>query len=270
MQLNLRHVVSNEILIYPGYVPVPGVRYRVFHYGLEYRVGNWSFDKAQWRHTDVVNKCGTTFPDPPDTSTLDRTNEDSFQRDLLSIECAESLNEALRLHHERRNCSDPNSLPPPARETRTREIIDQESSHEVEKHDDSREKLRESIEIATAREFEKVDETDATSKIATVKKFGEDEIDGLNSDPVVKPKDDERELLSPPAETNQTFTWMRFWIIGLWVFAIFSFMVVMFMMISRRKGHKRRGKSLKSKRRNSSAGFWDMNGNDRHVRSAEV
>ena len=110
MQLKLRHLISSEILIYPGYVPEPGVKYRVFHYGLEFKVGNWSFDKAKWREVDVVNKCWATFPDPPDPSTLEQTDDKLLQRDLLSIECAKTLNEALRLHHKRRNCPDPTAL----------------------------------------------------------------------------------------------------------------------------------------------------------------
>ncbi|KAK4846429.1 hypothetical protein QYF36_017119 [Acer negundo] len=106
-ELNLRHLISREILIYPGYIPEPGVNYRVFHYGLEYVVGNWSFDKANWRDIDIINKCWAKFPDPPDPSTLNRSDENILQRDLLSLECAKTLNEALRLHHIRRNCHDP-------------------------------------------------------------------------------------------------------------------------------------------------------------------
>lgn len=121
MQLKLRHLISSEILIYPGYVPEPGVKYKVFHYGLEFKVGNWSFDKAKWREVDVVNKCWATFPDPPDPSTLEQTDEKSLQRDLLSIECAKTLNEALRLHHKRRNCPDPTALSNPKVDT-TNEI----------------------------------------------------------------------------------------------------------------------------------------------------
>ncbi|GAV88265.1 hypothetical protein CFOL_v3_31688 [Cephalotus follicularis] len=109
-ELNLRHLINKEILIYPGYVPEPGVNYRVFHYGLGFTVGNWSFDKANWRDEDLVNKCWAKFPDPPDPSTLDRSDENILQRDLLSIECAKKLNEALLLHHQRRNCLDPSSL----------------------------------------------------------------------------------------------------------------------------------------------------------------
>uniref|UniRef100_A0A5B7AF85 Hydroxyproline O-arabinosyltransferase-like domain-containing protein n=1 Tax=Davidia involucrata TaxID=16924 RepID=A0A5B7AF85_DAVIN len=109
-ELNLRHLINSEILIYPGYVPEPGVKYRVFHYGLEFRVGNWSFDKANWRNVDLVNECWAKFPDPPDHSTLDPTDESTLQRDLLSIECAKTLSEALHLHHQRRKCPDPSLL----------------------------------------------------------------------------------------------------------------------------------------------------------------
>ncbi|KAK4267013.1 hypothetical protein QN277_023860 [Acacia crassicarpa] len=103
-ELNLRHRIEKDILIYPGYVPEPGVKYRVFHYGLLFRVGNWSFDKADWREVDMINRCWTEFPNPPDPSTLDDSAVDARERDLLSIECITTLNEALRLHHERRNC----------------------------------------------------------------------------------------------------------------------------------------------------------------------
>lgn len=109
-QLQLRHIRNTEILLYPGYVPDPGVHYRVFHYGLEFKVGNWSFDKANWRETDLINTCWAQFPSPPDPSTLNQTDRDAFARDLLSIECIRTLNEALYLHHKKRNCSDPNSL----------------------------------------------------------------------------------------------------------------------------------------------------------------
>lgn len=118
-ELNLRHGINREILIYPGYVPEPGVKYRVFHYGLEFVVGNWSFDKANWRDTDLVNKCWAKFPDPPDPSALDASDDDILQRDLLSIECAKKLNEALYLYHKRRNCPDPNSLSKSAWDTAT-------------------------------------------------------------------------------------------------------------------------------------------------------
>ena len=111
LQLKLRHLINDKIMIYPGYVPEPGVHYRVFHYGLEFHVGNWSFDKAKLREVDIVNKCWAKFPDPPDPLTLDQNDKEKYERDLLNIECIRTMNEALRLHHVRRKCQDPNSPP---------------------------------------------------------------------------------------------------------------------------------------------------------------
>lgn len=104
MQLNLKHIVRRDILIYPGYVPEPGVSYKVFHYGLRFTVGNWSFDKADWRNTDMVNTCWAKFPEPPHPSNVTSMDEKALQRDLLSIECGRTLNRALQLHHEQRKC----------------------------------------------------------------------------------------------------------------------------------------------------------------------
>ncbi|CAO1940625.1 unnamed protein product [Urochloa humidicola] len=103
-EINLRHIIRKDIMIYPGYVPLPGVKYKVFHYGLRFGVGNWSFDKADWRNADVVNTCWAKFPEPPDPSTIMQEDLDARERDLLSIECGRALNKALYLHHKRRNC----------------------------------------------------------------------------------------------------------------------------------------------------------------------
>lgn len=70
----------------------------------------------------MVNKCWAQFPEPPDPSTLDRSDKSILQRDLLSIECAKKLNEALRLHHKRRNCPDPSSLSKSISDT-TEEVV---------------------------------------------------------------------------------------------------------------------------------------------------
>ncbi|CAA6668032.1 unnamed protein product [Spirodela intermedia] len=104
-ELKLRHRVNPNILIYPGYIPQPGVKYRVFHYGLTFQIGSWSFDKANWRETDVVNTCWAKFPEPPNPATLSQEDENIYRRDLLSIECVEKLNKALYLHHQR-TCRD--------------------------------------------------------------------------------------------------------------------------------------------------------------------
>ena len=103
--MNLKHTINRNIMIYPGYVPVSGVDYKVLHYGLEFGVGDWSFDKANWREKDVVNTCWAKFPDPPDPLSLPKEDGDSYRKDLLSIECVQKLNRALFLHHQR-TCKD--------------------------------------------------------------------------------------------------------------------------------------------------------------------
>ncbi|KAL1565062.1 Peptidyl serine alpha-galactosyltransferase [Salvia divinorum] len=237
-ELNLRHVISNDILIYPGYVPERGVKYRVFHYGLEFRVGNWSFDKAKWRHMDAADKCWATFPDPPDASTLDQSNDDTLQRDLLSIECAKSLNQALRAYY-RKKCPDPNSLPPPTREARQRP----------------------SLMIPTQKAPDppalRTPNHETAGEITTGKKFGKvEKIDVSGKDSEVNSETNE---LSPPAETNQAFTSMRVWMMYLWAFSITGFVVVMYVMVWSRRGQRKRGKPYKLKRRSSYTGLWDRN-----------
>ncbi|KAK9108365.1 hypothetical protein Syun_024376 [Stephania yunnanensis] len=125
-ELNLRHLINKDILIYPGYVPLPGVNYRVFHYGLEFSIGNWSFDKANWRETDVVNTCWAKFPDPPDPSTVESPDPNIRQRDLMSIECARTLNDALMLHHKR-NCHDSHIKTTTNQETDEHDALPQKS-----------------------------------------------------------------------------------------------------------------------------------------------
>lgn len=217
--MNLQHVISDEILIYPGHIPVPGVKYRVFHYSLEFRVGNWSFDKANWTNSDMVNKCWAKFPDPPDPSTLDRSNGDSLQRDLLSIECVNTLNEALRLHHERKKCPDPSSLPPPTQESPDHPSLPPPNPETTSK------------EVTASRKLGKIDKVDALRHNSGLKH--------------------ESEELSPPEATNQTFTSVRFWIVGLLAFSMLSFVAVVLMIVSSRRGHKKRGKPLRTKRRTS-------------------
>lgn len=110
-------------MIYPRYVPQPGINYRVFHYGLQFSVGNWSFDKAKWREVDMVNKCWAKFPEPPDASSLDLDDDKILQQNLLSIECVKTLNEALHMHHERKACPKASSLSTSKGDTTEESII---------------------------------------------------------------------------------------------------------------------------------------------------
>ncbi|KAL0395745.1 UNVERIFIED_CONTAM: Peptidyl serine alpha-galactosyltransferase [Sesamum calycinum] len=206
-ELNFRHVISNQILIYPGHVPVPGVKYRVFHYSLEFRVGNWSFNKANWTNSDMVNKCWAKFPDPPDPSTLDRSNEDSVQRDLLSIECVNSLNEALRSHHERKKCPDPSTFPPPIQETPNHPILPPPNRDHPIFPPLNRDSARE--EITPSRKLGKVDKVDALRHNKELK----------NESQEFSPPEVNKQT---PKVTSQTFTSVRLWIVGLLAFSVLS------------------------------------------------
>ncbi|PIN17816.1 hypothetical protein CDL12_09520 [Handroanthus impetiginosus] len=214
-ELNFKHVTSKDILIHLGHVPAPDVKYRVLHYALQFRVGNWSFDKAKWTHLDVVKSCWAKFPDPPDPSTLDWSKQDSLQRDLLSLECVNSLNEALHIHYERKKCLEANSLSPPV------------------------------VEATPDRPFL----TPPNRETTTSRKFGKlDEVDAFRDDLEVN---NESQELSPPEVTTQRFSSMRVWMISLWAFSIFVFVIAMSMIINSQRRQKKRSKSLKNKSRTS-------------------
>ncbi|KAE9448411.1 hypothetical protein C3L33_19691, partial [Rhododendron williamsianum] len=233
-ELNLRHIINSEILIYPGYVPQPGVKYRVFHYGLEFRVGNWSFDKANWRTVDV--------------------------RDLLSIECAKTLNKALLLHHERRNCSDPTSLSTSNQETSgevtlSRKFGKMDTVHVVSSDtvlkNDSKESSKDSKESSEDSQKPSKDSKesldDSKESLKDSKESSEDSKESLDdskesSKDSQKPSKDSKEssndskISSLSAVTNQTFSSFRFWIVYLWIFGILGFLAVMYTMLSGREG----------------------------------
>ncbi|GJP49488.1 hypothetical protein CLOM_g8686 [Closterium sp. NIES-68] len=69
---NLHHVVIDNIMLYPGYPPVPNVDPRLFHYGLEVKVLEYMWDKSRFRDTPLALTCGLHFPDPPDVTDLPR------------------------------------------------------------------------------------------------------------------------------------------------------------------------------------------------------
>lgn len=52
-------------MIYPGYVPREGIEPILFHYGLPFSVGNWSFNKLANHDDGIVYECGRLFPEPP-------------------------------------------------------------------------------------------------------------------------------------------------------------------------------------------------------------
>lgn len=52
-------------MIYPGYIPREGVEPILMHYGLPFKIGNWSFSKLDHHEDNIVYDCGRLFPEPP-------------------------------------------------------------------------------------------------------------------------------------------------------------------------------------------------------------
>lgn len=230
-ELKLKHTISNEILIYPGYVPEPNVKYRVFHYGLRFSVGNWSFDKADWREVDVVNKCWAKFPDPPDPSTLDQANKENLRRDMLSIECGKTLNEALELHHKKK-CPSADSIL-------------------ISKGDEKTE------ESGTSREIGNTDGTidSVTNRVAT-----------NHSEELASVQKEEL----PSVQKDEIPSSFRFWVVFLWAFSGFGFLVVIFVVCSGHRRRGTRMKHHSRRRRSMHSGFMESNGRDRHGRDVDL
>jgi heme exporter protein D len=101
-EIKLRHLKRSDIMMYPG-SSVPSFSPRVLHYGLKFEVGNWHFDKAEWREQDMTNTCWQYFPNPPDELSLFNEPLERAQHNI-SIGCVKTLNEALHLHHIECGC----------------------------------------------------------------------------------------------------------------------------------------------------------------------
>ncbi|WJX70916.1 Peptidyl serine alpha-galactosyltransferase [Trifolium repens] len=230
-ELKLKHTINSEILIYPGYVPALNVKYRVFHYGLRFIVGNWSFDKADWREVDIVNKCWSKFPDPPEPSTLDQSNQENLRRDMLSIECAKTLNEALELHHKKK-CPSADSIL-------------------ISKGDENTE------EKGTSKEIGNTDASidSITNRVAT---NHSEELAGVQKEDLASVQKDE----IPRS--------LRFWVVFLWAFSGFGFLVVIFLVYSGHSKRRTRMKHPSRRRRSLHSGFMESNGRDRLGRDVDL
>ncbi|WJX65991.1 Peptidyl serine alpha-galactosyltransferase [Trifolium repens] len=230
-ELKLKHTINSEILIYPGYVPALNVKYRVFHYGLRFSVGNWSFDKADWREVDIVNKCWSKFPDPPEPSTLDQSNQENLRRDMLSIECVKTLNEALELHHKKK-CPSADSILISKGDENTEE---KGTSKEIGNTDASIDSITNRVTTNHSEELANVQKED----LASVQK---DEI----------PRS------------------LRFWVVFLWAFSGFGFLVVIFLVYSGHSKRRTRMKHPSRRRRSLHSGFMESNGRDRLGRDVDL
>ncbi|XP_045819129.1 peptidyl serine alpha-galactosyltransferase-like [Trifolium pratense] len=238
-ELKLKHTINSEILIYPGYVPALNVKYRVFHYGLRFSVGNWSFDKADWREVDMVNRCWSQFPDPPDSSTLDQANQENLRRDMLSIECAKTLNQALELHHKKK-CPSADSIL-------------------ISKGDENTEERGTSKEIGnTDASIDSITNHVATNNSGELASVQKEELSSVQKEELASVQKDE----IPKS--------LRFWVVFLWAFSGFGFLVVIFLVYSGHSKRRTRMKHPSRRRRSFQSGFMESNGRDRHGRDVDL
>nr|DAD34343.1 TPA_asm: hypothetical protein HUJ06_004983 [Nelumbo nucifera] len=105
-EVGLQHKINDNLMIYPGYIPREGVEPILMHYGLPFEVGNWSFSKLDHHENGIVYDCGRLFPEPPYPREVLALEADPNKRRglFLSIECMNTLNEGLLLHHASSGC----------------------------------------------------------------------------------------------------------------------------------------------------------------------
>ncbi|KAG0475279.1 hypothetical protein HPP92_014965 [Vanilla planifolia] len=108
-EVGLRHKIRDDLMIYPGYVPRPGTEPILLHYGLPFKVGNWSFSKSEHHEDGIVYDCNRFFPPPPYPKEVEllESNPDIRRSLFLSIECINTLNEGLLIHHAHMGCPRP-------------------------------------------------------------------------------------------------------------------------------------------------------------------
>jgi hypothetical protein len=82
-QVGLQHKINDDIMIYPGYMPRPGIEPLILHYGLPFKVGNWSFSKLEHHEDEIVYDCNRLFPPPPFPREVN--NLPCHMKDVLSM-----------------------------------------------------------------------------------------------------------------------------------------------------------------------------------------
>ena len=236
------------MMLYPGYVPLRDIDPHILHYGLQFSVGSWRFDKADWHDEDMTNVCWKFFPDPPNPSSLVFADVDELRKDTISIECVRMLNNALYLHHKRRGCPDPTVI------TTSSET----QYHNVLEH------VNISINESDAQRIDNINKKDAGS-IGEAMKGNEEQgrtgesiwskkadFRGRKGEPVIRldVKAALRKLAnSSKGENGVSIIGKAYWMVALlWSLLVFFFLVIVYAVYSS-NGQKQRSTKIKSRRR---------------------
>lgn len=258
-EINLRHRIRNDIMLYPGYIPIPGTEPRVLHYGIEFGVGNWKFDKAVWRDTDMTNVCWKLFPEPPNASTLTSTDDNNLRRDKISIECVRTLNEALRLHHVRRNCPDLHS-----EQIFNKNIVHVQTPPALFDQDQIKNNFFEDLKqipLEKTKSYDNVNH-DKSDEILKITKKTIRNSKSFNQGTIAM-QEDER-VLKIDATDHLVAVTPRYWMVALWTISVLGFLVVVSTLFSRQKIDGPRKKNPRNRQRHSHSSKSDTNGDFQH------
>lgn len=258
-EINLRHRIRNDIMLYPGYIPIPGTEPRVLHYGIEFGVGNWKFDKAVWRDTDMTNVCWKLFPEPPNASTLTSTDDNNLRRDKISIECVRTLNEALRLHHVRRNCPDLHS-----EQIYNKNIVHVQTPPALFDQDQIKNNFFEDLKqipLEKTKSYDNVNH-DKSDEILKITKRTIRNSKSFNQGTIAM-QEDER-VLKIDATNHLVAVTPRYWMVALWTISVLGFLVVVSTLFSRQKIDGPRKKNPRNRQRHSHSSKSDTNGDFQH------
>lgn len=210
-------------MMYPGYKPFTPPR--VLHYGLRFNVGNWHFDKAEWREHDMTNICWQFFPAPPDPSTLPKTlSRRAVDRDKISIGCVRTLNEALRLHHISRGCRVPPAQEPSKPPNAPKKSI------KTKLQDTRQNKTKNSEQAAGNDQAQK-------ARLKHVSTMLKSKTKALTNTPA---------LIGP-----------KLWMVGLWALLVCCFLLILSILFSGHKSSLPRQKKSRSHHRSRSIAFGD-------------
>ncbi|XP_002970675.2 peptidyl serine alpha-galactosyltransferase isoform X1 [Selaginella moellendorffii] len=231
-EIELRHRIRDDIMLYPGYVPQEGSEPRVLHYGLEFSVGDWKFDKADWRNENMTSKCWRKFPEPPDPSTLTTSDRGERRRDEISIECISTINQALDIHHRKHGCV--------AAATTTTTTTAANSSIAFGSRGEAKQGSEEAVVVEKSVDREALNSFMASNRRRSV-------LERFKRLPVIS--------LSP-----------RYWMIALWTLLVSCFLLVISAIYSRQRNHHENGGTKKiSRRRNKLLAEEESNGSSQSL-----
>lgn len=98
--VGLRHIISNDFMLYPGYQPPPEPFPLVIHYGITFYVDDYAFDKHWFNDLTTCPGRNIDLPLSLEEISYQRENdgEEAFRRNSLALYAPQVIHEALEDH----------------------------------------------------------------------------------------------------------------------------------------------------------------------------